>query len=88
MPCLQRLAFTFYLAYSMEIGDVLAFRFLDWNSLLENHFPSLKTLEFEMMMEDEEKFDVAERKLLEKIIRQHTELVNSDKFVMRWSPAR
>ncbi|KAF9023018.1 hypothetical protein BDZ89DRAFT_1070234 [Hymenopellis radicata] len=87
-PCLQRLEFTFYLAESRDIDNVFAFRFLDWNSLLEDRYPSLKVLEFEMMMEDEEEFDIAERKRLETIIRQETGMVNSDKFVMRWSPAR
>ncbi|KAF9023020.1 hypothetical protein BDZ89DRAFT_1070237 [Hymenopellis radicata] len=87
-PCLQRLEFTFYLAESRDIDNVFAFRFLDWNSLLENRYPSLKVLAFEMMMEDEDDFDIAERQRLETIIRQETEMVNSDKFVMRWSPAR
>ncbi|KAF9023034.1 hypothetical protein BDZ89DRAFT_1070254 [Hymenopellis radicata] len=87
-PCLQRLEFAFYLAYSIEIDSVFAFGFLDWNSLLEDRYPSLKVLEFEMMMADEDEFDIAERQHLETIIRQSTELVNSDKFVMRWSPAR
>ncbi|KAF9020776.1 hypothetical protein BDZ89DRAFT_1138421 [Hymenopellis radicata] len=88
MPCLQRLEFTFYLAYSTDIDHVFAFCFFDWNSLLEDRYPSLKVLEFEMMMEGEDDFDIAERQRLETIIRQSTELVNSDKFVMRWSPAR
>ncbi len=84
-PCLQRLEFTFYLAESREIDNVFAFGFLDWNSLLEDQFPSLKVLEFEMMMEYEEDFDAAERKRVETMIRQSTEMVNCNKFVMRWS---
>ncbi len=84
-PCLQRLEFAFYLAKSENINTVSAFDFLDWKSLLEDRYPSLKVLEFEMMMEDEEAFDVAERKRVETIVRQSTRMANSKKFVMQWS---
>ncbi|KAF9023032.1 hypothetical protein BDZ89DRAFT_1070252, partial [Hymenopellis radicata] len=84
-PCLQRLEFTFYLAKPTEIDYMFAFRFVDWNSLLEDRYPSLKVLEFEMMMKHDEDFNIAEKQRLETIIRQNTELVDSDKFVMRWS---
>ncbi|KAF8913450.1 hypothetical protein CPB85DRAFT_565065 [Mucidula mucida] len=87
-PCLQRLEFAFYLAKSENINTVSAFDFLDWKSLLEDRYPSLKVLEFEMMMEDEEAFDVAERKRVETIVRQSTRMANSKKFVMQWSRAR
>ncbi len=50
-PRLLRLEFTFYVEESEDIDDVFAFCFLNWKSLVEDRYPSLKVLEFEMMME-------------------------------------
>ncbi len=84
-PCLQRLEFIFHVTESRDIDDLFASRLLDWNSLLEVRFPSLKVIEFEMLMTLSDDFDAAERKRVETIVRQSTEMVNCDKFVMRWT---
>ncbi|KAF9023004.1 hypothetical protein BDZ89DRAFT_1070218 [Hymenopellis radicata] len=80
-PTLDRFELSCFVSDPDDITGTFVHPLMDWTSLLDDRYPSLEVVEFEMAMELDEVFDFEERTRLEAVVRDN---VNIDRLAVKW----